>query len=188
MTYFLTGVGIVYGKEAWLDILAHPVTFGMNVFCIIVIIVDIGVQLVAGFIHRGMVILNKERVIRRYIHRYLVVDVILIVSMSVTLFGNFLMYKILKSVVIIKFLRMFEIDVLYLRKISTKFNLKILYVVFKQVVTIFVIAHTMGIMFYAMDYALTQTSMCIDDPDRTFKLIYSLLALFRYCLLSNHVL
>jgi hypothetical protein len=44
-----------------------------------------------------------------------------------------------------------------------------LYVVFKQVVTIFVIAHTMGIIFYAIDYSLTKTSMCIDDPDRIFK-------------------
>jgi hypothetical protein len=169
MTYFVTGVGIVYGKEAWLDILAHPFTFGMNAFCIVVMIGDIGVQLVTGFIFRGMVILNKERVIRRYIYRYLVIDIILIVCMSVTMFGDFLTYKILKSVVVFKFLRMFEIDVLYLRKISTKFSIKILYVVFKQVVTIFVIAHTMGIIFYAIDYSLTKTSMCIDDPDRIFK-------------------
>ncbi len=151
-------------------------------------IVDIGVQLATGFIFRGMVILNKERVIRRYIYRYLVMDVILIVCMSVTMFGDFLMYKILKSVVIVKFLRMFEIDVLYLRKISTKFTLKIFYVIFKQVVTIFIIAHTIGIIFYAMDYSLTQSAMCIDDPDRNFKFIFSLLALFLNSLFSDHVL
>lgn len=160
----------------------------MNAFCIVVIIGDIFVQLTTGFIFRGMVILNKERVIRRYIYRYLVVDIILIVCMSVTMFGDFLMYKILKSMVVFKFLRMFEIDVLYLRKISTKFTLKIFYVIFKQVVTIFVIAHTMGIIFYAMDYSLTQSAMCIDDPDRIFKLIYSMLAIFCNSLFSNHVI
>ena len=115
-------------------------------------------------------------------------DVILIVCMSVTMFGDFLTYKILKGVVIVKFMRMFEIDVLYLRKISTKWTLKIFYVIFKQVVTIFIIAHTIGIIFYAMDYSLTQSAMCIDEPDRIFKLILSMLALFCNGLFSDHVL
>lgn len=72
----------------------------------------------------------------------------------------------LLPVIVIKFLRIFEIDRLFMRGLSTTLNKKAVYVIGKQLVIIFLISHTLGIIFYAMDYAYTLTSMCIDNPQR----------------------
>jgi hypothetical protein len=70
----------------------------------------------------------------------------------------------LLPVVVIKFLRVFDLDRFFMRALSTTLNKKAVYVIGKQLVTIFLIAHTFGIIFYAMDYAYTLSPMCIDNP------------------------
>ncbi len=40
---------------------------------------------------------------------------------------------------------------------------KVAYVIFKQFVTMFLLAHTIGIIFYAVDFALTNDPICINN-------------------------
>jgi hypothetical protein len=53
-----------------------------------------------------------------------------------------------------------------MRRLSTSLNAKAVYVIGKQIITIFVIAHTLGIIFYAIDYALTQDPACQNNNSR----------------------
>ena len=50
-----------------------------------------------------------------------------------------------------------------MRKLSTAVNTKILYVVSKQLVTLFILAHTIGLFFYGIDLALTNDPICINN-------------------------
>ncbi len=59
ITYFLAGIDIIYGVEAWTNILDNPISFWFNVFCILIMGIDILVQYNTGYIFRGTVIVNK---------------------------------------------------------------------------------------------------------------------------------
>jgi hypothetical protein len=50
--------------------------------------------------------------------------------------------------------------------LATATTPKAIYVIGKQLVTIFNIAHTIGIVFYAIDYALTLGPACQETPKR----------------------
>ena len=76
------------------------------------------------------------------------------------------MINIAKLIIIAKFMRMFQIDELYMRRLATAVNTKILYVVSKQLVTLFILAHTIGLFFYGIDLALTNDPICINDNSR----------------------
>lgn len=41
-----------------------------------------------------------------------------------------------------------------MRKLSIKPQLKVIYVIIKQIIIIFIIAHTIGSIFYLIDYTL----------------------------------
>lgn len=57
--YFTTGMSFIYGLEAWNDLQTNPFTITLNIICIIVFMGDVYVQLNAGFLHRGMIIMEK---------------------------------------------------------------------------------------------------------------------------------
>jgi hypothetical protein len=72
----------------------------------------------------------------------------------------------LLPVVVVKFARMFDVDRLFIRNLSTSPNKKAVYVIGKQLLTIFLISHTFSLMFYAIDYALTLTPICLNNQSR----------------------
>jgi fumarate reductase subunit C len=77
-TYFVTGIALVYGLEAWQDLTTNPLIIALNLICIVVFAADIFVQLNTGFLFRGMIILDKERALSRYLRSYFVTDVFLV--------------------------------------------------------------------------------------------------------------
>lgn len=145
----------------------------INIFCILVFVVDIGIQLKTGYIYRGIIILDRRRVVNRYVRSYLLVDVILIVIIIAAMVSEDRVINIAKLIIIAKFIRMFQIDELYMRRLSTAVNTKILYVVSKQLVTLFILAHTIGLFFYGIDLALTNDPICINNNScKTFLIKY----------------
>lgn len=135
--------------------------------CLLVFLGDVVVQLSAGFLSRGMVVVERERAVRRYARSFLAVDAALVVVLAVSLASGDYYTNVPKMLVVLKFARMFEIDALFVRRLSTSYNAKALYVISKQLVTVFVLSHSLGLVFYAMDYALTQTALCQDNNSRT---------------------
>ena len=150
-TYFTTTTAIVYGSAAWVDISTHPLPVLINVFCLVVFLGDMVVQLSAGFLSRGMVVVERERAVRRYMRSFLMVDCLLVVILLVALTSGQLLLNIPKMIILLKFARIFEIDRLYMRRLATTAAPRAIYVIAKQLVTIFNIAHTLGILFYAVD-------------------------------------
>jgi hypothetical protein len=133
-----------------------------------------------------MIIVEKERAMSRYIRYYILIDLLLIIILIITMVTQFFYMNLLKMIIVLKFIRMFEIDELYMRKLSTNVKGKTLYVIFKQFITIFVIAHTIGIIFYAIDLALTKETACLNDTSCNQFGIYSVLAVFSHYICSYH--
>jgi hypothetical protein len=59
--YFFVEVGLVitYGEIAWIDELNTPFAVVFDIFSILILIADIGVQLNSGYLFRGMIILDR---------------------------------------------------------------------------------------------------------------------------------
>lgn len=165
-TYFTTTMAIVYGMDAWNDLTTHPLPVLINVFCLLVFLGDIVVQLSAGYLSRGMVVVDRYRAVRRYIRSFLIVDFLLVLILLIALTSGQFFLNIPKMIIVLKFVRMFEIDGFYMRRLATATTPKAIYVIGKQLVTIFNIAHTIGIVFYAIDYALTLGPACQETPSR----------------------
>jgi hypothetical protein len=114
-----------------------------------------------------MIVVDRQRAVRRYLRSFLVVDGLLVVILTLALASGEYYTNIPKMLIVLKFARVFEIDGLFMRRLSTSPNARAGYVISKQLVTIFVIAHTLGILFYAIDFALTQDAVCLNDNSRT---------------------
>lgn len=164
--YFTTGMSFIYGLEAWNDLQTNPFTITLNIICIIVFMGDVYVQLNAGFLYRGMIIMEKERSVSRFLRYFFIIDIILVVILIISMVSDNFYMNFLKIIIALKFIRMFEIDGLFMRKLSTSANFKALYVIGKQLITIFVIAHTIGTIYYAIDYSISQSPTCINDNSR----------------------
>ena len=61
-TFFLAGIDVVFGEEAWTNILDNSITFWINIFCIFVMVIDMGIQYTTGYVFRGGVIIDKKKV------------------------------------------------------------------------------------------------------------------------------
>ncbi len=131
---------------------------------------------------------EKRRVVSKYLRSYFVPDVLLVVVLLAALISSDFYINLIKIISVIKLMRMFEFDDLYLRRIAANKLVKVNYVIWKQFITIFILAHTIGIVFYAVDYALTNDPICLQNNSRTSYLIASMLAVFGHHLLPHHEL
>ena len=50
-------------------------------------------------------------------------------------------------------------DDLYMRRLSVNINGKTLYVIGKQFITVFILSHTIGVIFYLIDFALVNDNI-----------------------------
>ena len=73
----------------------------------------------------------------------------------------------LKILVFYKFVRMFQIDTIFLRKLSVHRNNKALYIICKQIITIFILSHIIGLIFYLIDLSLLNSPACQQNSSRT---------------------
>jgi hypothetical protein len=65
-----------------------------------------------------------------------------------------------KLVVVFKFIRMLELNELYMRRLAVNRTVKVLYVIGKQIITLFILSHTIGLFFYLIDIELINSPMC----------------------------
>jgi hypothetical protein len=136
---------------------------GLNVFFLLVLYGDIVVQFAAGYVCNGVLVVERERVVARYLRYGLAGDLVVAVVESVAVGSDGYAINYFKVVVVFKFFRMFQMDEYYLRAFDLNRGVKTVYVIGKQAITIFVLAHTIGIIFYWIDYTLVMGSFCEDD-------------------------
>jgi len=118
------------------------------------------VQLNTGYLNRGVIVMEKKRAISRYLHYYFLFDLILVIFIAVALISQYFYLNYFKLMVVFKFVRMFEIDDIFMRKLAIHLNGKVTYVIIKQIITIFNLSHTIGLIFYLIDLALTNDPIC----------------------------
>ena len=132
---------------------------------LMVLYIDIIVQFRAGYLNRGMIILERERVIARYLRVRFFLDLLMVLLITLGIALDTFVMNYLKIVIILSFRRILEIDQFYLRSLSLHRKSKTAYVIFKQIVIIFVLSHIEGVIFYWIDFAMLKSSMCLDNPD-----------------------
>ena len=116
-----------------------------------------------------MIIFDRKRIVARYLKRSFIVDflsflIVLISPLSEALWTNWL-----KLFLALKLIRISEIDDFYMRRFNIHRKSKAVYVIFKQVILIFILSHIVGLIFYAMDYYYLTTGYY--PPDRNYFII-----------------
>jgi hypothetical protein len=159
--YVEVGLILTYGENAWENLYGNPISISLNIYCLLVFLGDILVQFNTGYLSRGVIITEKARVVSNYLRSYLIPDVLLALITLISLISSDYYLNIVRLIVVTKLARMLEIDELLIRKISTAKTLKISYVIGKQFITIFILSHTIGLFFYAIDFALTNDPGCL---------------------------
>lgn len=155
-----TTIILTYGEVAWQAALSSPAFITLNVFFILVFIGDIYVQFNTGYITNSAIILDRARVTYRYTHYYFYFDVLVVVIFTISVIIRVLNFNYAKLIIFYKFMRLFEFNVIYLRKLATNVVARTAFEISKQFVTIFVLSHIIGLIFYVIDFTLTNYPIC----------------------------
>lgn len=122
-----------------------------DVFTIAIFFIDIVICLNCGYLYRGMIIMDHKRITSNYLRKHALIDIIslIIVIICPTIKNYKLNY--LKFWLLLKVIRLFQMDDFYLRKLNIYRKSKAIYVVFKLMVIIYLLSHMVGLIFYAID-------------------------------------
>jgi len=84
-----------------------------RIFSIIFFTIDIYFQLHAGYMHRGIIVNDLDRIKNRYIRYFFTIDIILILFLILSIATENYYLNFVKILCFTKFYRMLEIDDLY---------------------------------------------------------------------------
>lgn len=166
-SYVEMGVILTYGEAAWTGINRSHSTMGIHLMATVIFAIDVYVQLNTGYIFRGVIITERARVVSQYLRTYFLPDIIFILLMILSILTPNLAVAVLKIIVVAKLMRMLDMDEFYMRRLATSANWKVIYVISKQMITIFLLSHTVGLFFYVIDYALVNDPICQNNNSRT---------------------
>ena len=77
----------------------------LNIFMLMVLYIDIIVQFRAGYLNRGMIILERERVIARYFRVRFFLDLLMVLLITLGIALDTFVMNYLKIVIILSFRR-----------------------------------------------------------------------------------
>lgn len=186
--YFFLEVGILltFGEPLWQEYKQSSTMLTTNIIFLTILILDMIVQFRTGYLSRGMIVLERERVIAHYLRFHFIIDAIVLIVLAVGVAIYDFGINYVKCIVIVKFIRIYEFDQLYLRRLAVSRVLKMFYVIWQQVVIIFVLSHIIGVIYYWIDFALIESTCQPPNEDRTPIAYFSLLALLLHSLLPHH--
>lgn len=173
--YVEMGLVLTYGQQVWEDEMANPIVIAFNVITILVLACDIFVCLNCGYLYRGMIVMDPRRITSYYMRNYGIIDFVSLLIVIICPASNYFYLNFAKLWLILKVGRLFQIDDFYLRKLNIHRKLKAVYVIFKLMVIIFLLSHTVGLIFYAIDYHLCASGRY--EQQCTNPIMFSLLAL-----------
>ena len=145
----------------------------VDVVCLLVLMVDMSVQLNAGYITRGAIIINRQRVVNRYLHYYIYFDGAVIALVFGALVSQNYYVNYAKLIIFFKFMRMFQMNDIIERKLSTHVMARTVYVIGKQIISIFVLSHLLGLGFWVIDNVMVNEPICQDNSNRNCSAIQS---------------
>lgn len=162
-----TGIALAFGEVAFRTELQRPAWLIAGYLFLLVLFLDILLQFRVGFLSRGIIVKNKQRVTARYVSYPIIIDISIFLILFLALVTQLYAINYAKMLVILKFVRMFEMDRYVMRMLLAEYTLKVVYVILKQVVVIIVISHVIGIFYYMLDSYLLTTYVCLSNPKCT---------------------
>lgn len=129
----------------------------LDVLTILILIVDVFVCLNCGYLYRGMIVMDYKRIRSHYMRNHIIVDTISIIIVIICPISRYYYLNYAKLWLILKVVRLFEIDDYYLRRLNIHRKSKAIYVIFKLMVIIYLLSHVVGLIFYAIDNYLCTT-------------------------------
>ena len=115
--------------------------------------------------------MERERVIARYLRVRFFLDMLVLIVLTISIQISSFGINYVKILIILNFRRIYEIDKFYVRALSLHRKSKTAYVLFKQMVIIYVLSHIQGVIFYWIDFSLLSSEMCQNNPSRTLIFI-----------------
>lgn len=184
--YFVEfGLVLTYGEQVWTDELSSPTYIVLDFLTCVIFLADIFVCLNCGFLYRGMIILDDIRITRKYFAYNFFIDTLSLIIVVICPASGVYVLNYLKLFLLLKMLRLSDIDDFFLRRFNINRIGKALYVIFKMVVIIFLLSHFLGLIFYAMDYYYLMND--VYPPDCNLFSLFSMLARSFNSLFSNHL-
>jgi len=154
--YVEMGLVLTYGQQVWQ---AEMSSVGLVIFDYLTVVVfcaDVYLMLNKGYFTEGILIMDRKRILTNFLKRHFIIDIptIIIVFLCVATQNYGINYA--KLFLILKLNTLGCIDRIYQRKLQTKRVRKTVYVVARLLLIVLLIAHVMGLIFYAIDdYILT---------------------------------
>jgi len=105
-TYTETWMMLTWGKTAWEESLAMPGFVFGRIFSIVLFTADVYVQLHAGYLNRGMIIDDLDRIKNRYLRCFFLIDMILIIFLVISLASQNYDLNFVKIICFTKLIRM----------------------------------------------------------------------------------
>lgn len=153
-TYFLYEAGIVmtFGATIWEQELKFNLTYTLSWIFLAVYVADIFITLNTGYYMDGILILDRKRIISRYIKTLFLIDipVILIIFFSITIKSFGINYA--KFYILLKMIQMNRIDYVIQRKLQIYRTTKAIYLILRILWIVMWISNIMGLIFYVIDY------------------------------------
>ena len=84
-TYTEAWMMYTFGTVAWQDSLSMPGFVFARIYSIVFFSVDVYVQLHAGYLYRGMIIIDSDRIKSRYMRYFFLIDIFLIFSLIISI-------------------------------------------------------------------------------------------------------
>jgi len=156
--FFFSSLVIGFGLLSLQYDFQNDALFSLVVVSLFILLADVFIKFKSGFIFRGMIVTQRARVYSTYLRSMFFFDVVLIILViALCASQNYYISYPIFLFSVTKFVRMFEMDEFFLRRLSVNRAAKTLYVIGKQFITIFVLSHIISIPFYLMDYAFLNT-------------------------------
>ena len=149
--YVEMGLVLTYGQQVWDDELDSTVYLVVDFTAILVLLADIFVKFNCGYLFRGLVVLDRQRIVANYLRSLFLIDVVTVLILFLCPITRNYHLNFAKLITLFKVIRLFEIDDFYLRRLNLHRKSKALYIIFKLIVIIFLLSHAIGLIFYAMD-------------------------------------
>ena len=149
--YVEMGIVLTYGEPVWEIELQSEVYIIFDTLAVLTLTLDILVCFNCGYLYRGMIVMDRRRIISHYMRRMFLIDLLTVLILIICPSSGYFYLNFAKLILIFKVIRLFQIDDYYLRRLNLHRKSKAVYVIFKLMVIIFLLSHAVGLIFYAMD-------------------------------------
>ena len=164
-TYYFYEATIIltFGNSVWNGQMHLKGTVAINWIFLIVYLCDMVINLNSGYYVDGILILDRKRILSRYIKSLMIVDLLAILVIFLTLVMSSFEVSYAKMFLLIKLFGMKSLDYIIQRKLQIHRYWKAAYLICRILWIVMLISNFIGLIFYSIDYYILTNG--IYQPD-----------------------